>query len=626
MRSPWAERALLAAVVSTIAVYLFFEVYDLDVWFHLAIGRTILAGEGIPRVDSWTVAGLGRPYHDSHWLFQAAAAVAYAVGGFGGVQLLTFALWGVALAAVWAATSRAPLGIRALLVLVAAMASSERFLPRPEAVTALMVAVFLLLLGTQSWRSWRGLALLGVLEIVWVNAHGLFVLGPALVACTAAPGLVAWARGRGPSPVAEARLVTVVTLATLVGPSGLDTWRYAVLLAGEATGRAGAQVVGQVTELAPALSRDVVLAPAFWFFAPLAITGLGALVAGYRRGTVAPERGLQAALLLALALLGRRNMALAALALPPIIADGLPFRAWSLGRLRTGGSVLACAAVASWAGLGVSGAYSERLRWLPARCGFGITESYFPHHLPAVLRSVGVDGPLYASASLGGFLEFHGFRPLFDGRWEVQDPPLLDAIAAAPSDPPSFERLVAHYRLPALVLQHEAPDARALLPYLASQTAWRLVYWDAAASLWMRSDDPRVAQRSAPVVALSGGLRLFDHVTVDGFLESIGANAARVANLRAALELGGPMQEQLLGWLALALRDSGDLAGAEATTMELVRRRPSDVSGLIDLSVYSLRRGDRVGAEGYLVRALAAEPSNREVLRRLALVRREAPE
>jgi Tfp pilus assembly protein PilF len=84
------------------------------------------------------------------------------------------------------------------------------------------------------------------------------------------------------------------------------------------------------------------------------------------------------------------------------------------------------------------------------------------------------------------------------------------------------------------------------------------------------------------------------------------------------------MQEQLLGWLASAQRLSGDLAGAEVTTERLVRRYPADVRGLIDLSVYSLRRGDRATAEAYLTRALAVDPSNQDAQRRLAAIRAQA--
>ncbi|KAB2954068.1 MAG: hypothetical protein F9K18_14035, partial [Thermoanaerobaculia bacterium] len=178
---------LVAATVLVATSFLDVEIYDLDIWWHLAIGREILAHLEVPRLDHWTVLGAGRAYHDSHWLFQAAAALAERVGGMAGVQALMVGLWALTLAAAYRiARRRLPVEGAALLTLAPLAAGLERILPRPELVTFAALAWFLVWLGgSDSWRP-AGLARLALVQVAWTNAHGLFVLGPFAVGCHAA--------------------------------------------------------------------------------------------------------------------------------------------------------------------------------------------------------------------------------------------------------------------------------------------------------------------------------------------------------------------------------------------------------------------------------------------------------
>jgi hypothetical protein len=215
--------ALLAALAWVTASFLVQELYSLDAWWHIAIGRDILDHWSIPRLDRYTVAGLGLPYHDSHWLFQLLLGVFHRAFGLVGVQLVQIGLWSGALALTYRAARRwAETGTSAALVFLAAMACVERFLPRPEAVSVLMVAAFYLVLADQG-RSLRArLATLVVLQVIWVNSHGLFIIGPGMVGAYAVEA--AWIRWRTKSGEWKPALATLgaVLLATLATPYGVS--------------------------------------------------------------------------------------------------------------------------------------------------------------------------------------------------------------------------------------------------------------------------------------------------------------------------------------------------------------------------------------------------------------------
>ena len=74
----WTKGLLLSALAFSIGAFLVSQIYDLDVWWQVAIGRDILAQGAVPAIDRFAAVALGRPYHDSHWLFQVLLAMARA--------------------------------------------------------------------------------------------------------------------------------------------------------------------------------------------------------------------------------------------------------------------------------------------------------------------------------------------------------------------------------------------------------------------------------------------------------------------------------------------------------------------------------------------------------------------
>ena len=52
---------------------------SVDLTYHLRAGAEILAGQGIPTVDTWTFTAAGTPWTDQQWGAQVILAAVYQV-------------------------------------------------------------------------------------------------------------------------------------------------------------------------------------------------------------------------------------------------------------------------------------------------------------------------------------------------------------------------------------------------------------------------------------------------------------------------------------------------------------------------------------------------------------------
>jgi hypothetical protein len=227
---PW-RRALFAALLLLTFLLGCFPMADFDVWWHLRTGQLILETGTIPRVDFLTYTNAGRPWIDLYWLFQVGIAVLYRLGGASALVLLK-ALSGVAivLAALRSRGEGNKAWPAAAVWLPALIVLSGRLRERPELFSLLFLAGFLCVLARAA-ECPRSLWLLPLMQVLWVNCHGFFVLGPLVLAAYFFELLVEkrWPpqtpRRRPPTKsLALASLASV--LACLASPYG---WRAASL-------------------------------------------------------------------------------------------------------------------------------------------------------------------------------------------------------------------------------------------------------------------------------------------------------------------------------------------------------------------------------------------------------------
>jgi hypothetical protein len=414
------------------------------------------------------------------------------------------------------------------------------------------------------------------------------------------------------------QLLGVLALATLITPYGLEGWRYAALLFIEA-GSGAPKALKAVGELSPTFGVATRSAPAFWFFAVLLATTILTTIPAALRRQLSLARLLIVAGLLAAALTGRRNIVLFALVAAPFVAENLQ-RLFPQGIKNNPikmalGTTLALSML-GWAWYPISGAYYMSMT-VSSRFGWGVSPIFFPHDLPQFLERIGFKGQVYNSNILGGFYLYHSYPqrlPLTDGRWEIYDTKTLEAILSVPRNPAAWNKMVAAYDIRGLLLQHTSPEAKILLPALRKQDAWRLVYYDHAASFWMRSDTPQLP----PAISLTDSTlppnpsSFDDCIILNQFLSLMGAEELALQNLQRALEFNWDTEALLarIGQDQLRLQHFDQ---AESTFKRLNHDYPRNLDALNELGFLAYRRGDLAAAEARLRRALEIAPNNPDI-------------
>jgi len=222
-----------------------------DLTYQLRAGASILAGEGIPALDTWTFTVAGTPWLDQQWGAQVLLAGVFQVAGWTGLALLraslialTFGFVLAALRSTWSLASVRAGGSAiassartATLIALAFFAVAAPALAlRPQLFAIVLFAVTGLILAERAAHP-RRLWLIPLIAAAWANLHGSFPLVLVLVGL-AWVDEVALIRERTPAGVPRrlpARLLgstglaligAISALGTLVTPFGIDGWRY----------------------------------------------------------------------------------------------------------------------------------------------------------------------------------------------------------------------------------------------------------------------------------------------------------------------------------------------------------------------------------------------------------------
>lgn len=281
-------------VVTVLAlVWLFVSVLPLppnDLWWHMAAGRTMVAEGRWIETNRWAyTVPAAAPYVYQSWLSEI---VLYGLWRLGDVPLLvltrTLVIVGSYGLVAWHALRRVGQGRAvALALLLAVLVGWNNWTLRPQTLALLPGALSVVVIGEYLGGRWRArsLLLLPALMALWVNLHGSFIMGAALVGLVWL-GLV-WSAARGGRSERAAarhqlRVWTLVALATLgallLNPLGVGIFGYLRHLLGHHA------VQTRIAEWQPLTTTFDPSDTGFWFFGLLLL--LAVLMArGPRRPT-----------------------------------------------------------------------------------------------------------------------------------------------------------------------------------------------------------------------------------------------------------------------------------------------------------------------------------------------------
>ncbi|MCA9726936.1 MAG: hypothetical protein KC729_04580, partial [Candidatus Eisenbacteria bacterium] len=488
----WLHRALIAAVAATVFCASFHTLFTPDYWFHLRGGAEIWSGH-LPRTDAFSYPSLGRPYLDMHWLFQA---ILYGVHRLGGV---TAAVWfkvilvGATFALLYRIARRdASPGVCALSIGLAVILASERFQVRPELATFLGLAgsLWLVQRHREGWRP--AVWLFPLLQALWVNMEGLFVLGYVVLGAAL---LDHWRDRR-------LWLAFAGSLgAALLNPYFLDGALHPLVLYTRIDGSMEIYSA-TITEFLGPFAGNI-RHPAVTLF-PYFLALLGIALVLSRR----PRRSelLLVTAFVVLAFQARRNLALFAVVSAPILArwlatiparreihalrERLP-RTWS----PRAGSIVLGLAIVGFLGYDFGLVTNRTYAYIESNREFGSSLAVlaFPEDAARFMKERDLAGPVFSTLSSGSYLIWADpARPVFvDGRLEVHSAEHYAEYLSILAGGAAWDTADQRYRFGVLLLDHA--EAPALTRERLADPAWAAVWIDSKAVVLVRRDDAHAA-------------------------------------------------------------------------------------------------------------------------------------
>jgi hypothetical protein len=494
-----ATAAVVGFFVAAVLPRATWPLIDGDVWWHIRVGEEVLRGGAVPRVDSWSIVGAGRPWTSQDWGANVILAFGNGLGPWGqtGLSFLFGALTVLAFWILWRAIAlRVPtIGWLSRVVWLSVG------LTVAGPVMGVRVQVLDLVLATAViWICWRYLVdprrrwLIGLplLAVPWANLHAgwplLFLLGGAVLVGEAVDRLLGRRLEGRPLSWGQLRdlgLALLLSAAVLVvNPNGIDLYAYPFYTVGITA------LYRYVMEWFPA-KLDTLFGQLLTGFVVVAV--IPSVVFGWRAGRLRTADALILAGLTLMAyqairflqIVGPIGGAIAAVVLAPIISQTGPgLRASAtLGRLtrrRTGTAGVVNAALVGLVvviGLGVSllrvsppAQASEIARVMPAEAVAWIDE-----HEPGTR--------IFNRYEWGGYIGQHRpQQPIFmDGRADVYGDELLQmyvSIIGVRDDP---QVIFDRYQIDYAVFPPDTP----LADWFDASDRWERVHADGTAVVWV---------------------------------------------------------------------------------------------------------------------------------------------
>ncbi|MBZ5639891.1 MAG: hypothetical protein LAO51_14185 [Acidobacteriia bacterium] len=623
------------ATVALAAVFAFRRLDDFDTWWHLAAGRWIVQHRAVPSTDTLSHTVRDHPWINLEWAYEVLLYLLHAAGG---PVLLCLAAAVTCSLAVWLLLRlvRAELGDvgGAWIVLAALLVIEDRFVIRPEMVSFPLLLGLLTILDLGRRREGRGLWLLVPLMVVWVNVHGLFVIGVFAILCALAsavgsriPALPASVREGSRWDAASFRKLAIwgsaAMAAVVVNPFGLAGALLPVKLYTLIDKSSPAlQSIGEFRSPFAVDVGGVSIAAYKGLLAVGAASILVALVKGLRRGPTEGATGVEGvdlgsiaffAGLAALSVVARRNAALFALGGTPCIARSLGSIVRSLpararDRLRGFTPLAAWAAVVGAIVLGALVVTGTFYRW-DGQCrefGGGILEGTFPVRAAAFAREARLPPKLYNDVAAGGYLAWDdpiGEGVFIDGRLEVYDSRFFHDYVAAMYDQAKWEAEADRLGIETVILFHRWENRRLLVERLFRGGKWSLVYADEVAAVFVRAKGNE--QAIARAVSLSDRYNRATRAWLERPIPKIHFPGGRIEGTRSFARL-------------LATIGDGDGAAEQYSRLfELGIPEPEEIETRLLMAKYFSESGRADRAKKELERILTMDPGNREAQERL---------
>jgi hypothetical protein len=445
---------------------------DGDPYWHVAVGKWIVAQRTVPTMDVWSFTFPGLAWTAHEWLSEVLMYALHVAGGWQAIQIVASAAFGLTIVILLQfVLERMSLASAVTLVVIGASMMSIHYVVRPHVlvwpITALWMAALVQATETRRPPPWWLIPVL----VLWANLHASFTLALGFAGALA---LEAWSVAEaGPERTRLVRqwalFLTLATLAVLLNPRGLHAFTHA---AGVMNMQATLAIVGEWQSANFQRFQYILL----WLGLVLALAFTGRL-------RLSPIRIVFVLGLLYLALKHQRYHALLGLVSPFLLArplgEGLGTQPHTTATGARPQRALATGAI----GMALAALIATVIRpRMPAAPAAAVT----PVAAIAAYQATGATGNVFNAYELGGYLIYRGIPVFIDGRGDMYGDAFMKEAADASwlRVPHALDSLLVRRRIGWTLLRPDAPAAE-LLDHLP---AWTRLYADSIAVVHVRRD------------------------------------------------------------------------------------------------------------------------------------------
>jgi hypothetical protein len=557
---------------------------EFDFWWYLASGELILARHAVPTTDPFSYTAQGRPWVNHMWASQVLMVALWHSAG----RLALILLKGLIVAATFGVVvlTMRRRGVHPLVAsataLLAAWAGWHFWDVRPQIVTYLLLAVFLYILR-EGWETRpRTLVWLPLLMVPWANLHAGFVTGIAVIGLvgigTALPRLLdRRCRAEGGRVLALAAGVAVLAgLASLVNPFGLQAILFPLEVVNTRL------FVTSTTEWFSPNFHD----PAYQGFEAMLIVLV--LVLAWGRARLGTVDVLVALTFAHLGLSSARHVPLFAVAVAPLLADGLQAAGCLLWTERAAGARIArrlraampslwpfVVRVETWMTVL---AFAILVGLIPTWGGFidparnpffqDLNERRYPAETVAFIRRERLPAPLFNTYAWGGYelwRLYPDYRVFIDGRTHVYGREVLQDFLEVTTLGTRWREVLDRWSIQTVLTARHSQLTQVLL----AVGGWRPVF----------------AEREAVV-----------------FVRDAPAHQALLARLEPVDVWPTPTAVDRALAAAFAAAQAGDDDGAIRHYREALTLAPDHAAALMSLAILREKRGETTEARRLLER------------------------
>jgi len=588
-------------------------IVDSDLWCHFKTGEYIIKNFNVPQVDIFSYTLENKPWIDHEWLSQVLFYAVFAKFSWLGINFLKAVVISLCfLVLLFFIISKYKKSIYAIFfILISVFAFGYRSFARPEIFSYLLLCLFFYILEYE-----RKVYILPFLQILWVNLHGYFILGPILIFLYLLGELIS---GESAKAKRLCVLFAITCLACLINPYFYKGAFYPIkILAGVFAEQK--LYLQNIHELMMPVSAGLGRYAFFWI---LAILSSATFLVNLKKARVQH----------ALIFLGSFMASYAAIRNMPIfIFMAMPLSAINLNEAKLTKGIIEKKYYTLSALVILSAVYffiSDKYYIFTKQSSFRKTESKMtelltPSKACDFLENNHIEGRMLNSIDFGHYISYRFYpekRVFIDARTELYSYDFYRSYQRAQNYPGDWQALQRKYNFNIAFLRHLFSGTERLLKYLYNNKEWALVYYDEDSAIFLRDapDNKKAVEKFRIDFSKKKIEKPDETLSIAGFFEKIGEQKLAEEDYLKLLELKPDFLEAGNN-LAVIYINTGRIDEALNVINKFLKYHPESAELYCNKGTIYLRMGKKEEGLLMLERSAKLSPYLRQASYMLGLV------